>query len=169
MNKLQVSKRFGDAYGGSSTPGTKAIFCPSCPQPGINLPPHWKTYPHWLIRRTITTDGNFHADHIRMRRPDQDVALMNGDAYMAEADKYVEYLSVAKELPVVSVKPVFHFIYFLIRMSIQRSSCRNHRAVNAASSNNRRNLDATGVVACCCARHGCFIPTSVCDLQKGER
>ena len=95
--------------------------------------------------------------------------LMNGDAYMAEADKYMEYLSVAKELPVVSIKPVFHFIYFLIRMSIQRSSCRNHRAVNAASSNNRRNLDATGVVACCCARHGCFIPTSVCDLQKGER
>lgn len=24
-------------------------------------------------------------------------------------------------------------------------------------------------MACCCARHGCFIPTSVCDLQKGER
>ena len=97
MNKLQVSKRFGDAYGGSSTPGMKAIFCPSCPQPGINLPPHW------LIRRTITADGNFHADHIRMRRPDQDVTLTNGDTYMAETEKYMECLSVAKEQPVVSI------------------------------------------------------------------
>ena len=103
MNKLQVSKLFGDAYGGSSTPGTKAIFCPSCSQPRINLPPHWKTYPHWLIHRTITANGNFHADHIRMRRLDQDVALMNGNAYMAETEKYMEYLSVAKERPVVSI------------------------------------------------------------------
>ena len=38
-----------------------------------------------------------------MRRPDQDVVLMNGDTYMAEAEKYMEYLSVAKEQPVVSV------------------------------------------------------------------
>jgi len=59
--------------------------------------------------------------------------------------------------------------HFLVNPIKQRSSCRNHRAVNAANSNSRRNLDATGVIACCCARHGCFIPTSVCDLQKGER
>ena len=51
----------------------------------------------------ITTDGNFHADHIRMRRPDQDVMLMNGDTYMAETEKYMEYLSVVKERPVVSI------------------------------------------------------------------
>jgi hypothetical protein len=62
-------------------------------------------------------------------------------------------------------------LYFCFSFDLlnQKPSCRNHRAVNAAHSNNRRNLDATGVVACCCARHGCFVPTSVCDLQKGER
>ena len=38
-----------------------------------------------------------------MRRPDQDVMLTNGDAYMAETEKYMEYLSVAKERPVVSI------------------------------------------------------------------
>lgn len=29
--------------------------------------------------------------------------------------------------------------------------------------------DATGIVAVACARHGCFAPGSVADLQKGER
>jgi hypothetical protein len=30
-------------------------------------------------------------------------------------------------------------------------------------------LQATGVGACACARHGCFVPHSVVDFQKGER
>ena len=51
----------------------------------------------------IATDGNFYTDHIRMRRPDQDVVLMNGNTYMAEAEKYMEDLSVAKERPVGSI------------------------------------------------------------------
>jgi hypothetical protein len=37
MRKLQVSKRFGEVYQESLPPGSLAIFCPSCPQPGINL------------------------------------------------------------------------------------------------------------------------------------
>ena len=102
MNQLQVSKRFGEVYGGSTSPGIQAIFCPSCPQPGINLPPDWKNLPNWVTRRTIAVDGNFHADHIKMRRPDLDVMLTNGRGYMAEDAKYREYLNVAKELPVVS-------------------------------------------------------------------
>jgi hypothetical protein len=102
MGKLQVSKRFGEAYGESSPPGSHAIFCPSCPQPGINLPPDWKNLPNWVTRRTITVDGNFHADHIKMRRPDLDIMLTNGQGYMAEEAKYKEYLSVAKERPVAS-------------------------------------------------------------------
>lgn len=97
MRKLQVSKRFGEVYGISSGNGNLAIFCPSCPQPGINLPPDWKDLPNWVTRRTITVDGNFHADHIKMRRPDLDVVLTNGDGYMVEDDQYREYLSFAKE------------------------------------------------------------------------
>lgn len=29
--------------------------------------------------------------------------------------------------------------------------------------------DATGIAAIACARHGCFAPGAVVDLQKGER
>lgn len=51
----------------------------------------------------------------------------------------------------------------------QRSpKCHNHRALSAANSN-RKNLDATGVGAVACARHGCYVPHSVVDFQKGER
>ena len=34
---------------------------------------------------------------------------------------------------------------------------------------NRKNRDATGIGACACARHGCFVPQAVVDFQKGER
>jgi len=97
MRKLQVSKRFGEIYGESLDAGSLSIFCPSCPQPGVNLPPNWKDLPNWVTRRTITVDGNFHADHIKMRRPDLDIVLTNGDGYVVEDVQYKEYLSVAKE------------------------------------------------------------------------
>jgi hypothetical protein len=34
---------------------------------------------------------------------------------------------------------------------------------------NTENRDATGIGACACARHECFVPHSVVDFQKGER
>lgn len=40
--------------------------------------------------------------------------------------------------------------------------------MNAANLS-RKNRDATGIGACACARHGCFVPHSVVDFQKGER
>lgn len=50
----------------------------------------------------------------------------------------------------------------------QKSTCNNHRAVSQANAN-RHNLEATGIGATACARHGCFCPHSVVDFQKGER
>src|ERR1700678_1246756 len=101
MRKLQVSKRFGEIYSSSSPPGSLTLFCPSCPQPGINLLPNWIELTTWVTRRTITVDGNFHADHIQMCRPDLDIMLTNGQEYMVEEAQYKEYLSVAKEPCVV--------------------------------------------------------------------
>jgi hypothetical protein len=50
----------------------------------------------------------------------------------------------------------------------QKSTCVNHKAVNLASAS-KANLRATGIVATACARHGCFVPHSIVDLQQGER
>lgn len=111
MRKLQVSKRFGVVYGDCSAPGGLSIFCPSCPQPGINLPVDWRDLPSWVTRRTITVDGNFHADHIKMRRPDLDIALTNGQGFMVEDSKYREYLSVAKEPKLVCFSSYSPFLF----------------------------------------------------------
>ncbi|KIK82115.1 hypothetical protein PAXRUDRAFT_59479, partial [Paxillus rubicundulus Ve08.2h10] len=43
------------------------------------------------------------------------------------------------------------------------SSCNNHRAVNQANSSRAR-LEATGIGATACARHGCFVPHLVVDF-----
>jgi hypothetical protein len=112
MRNLEVSKRFGEIYTPYPAPGSLSIFCPSCPQPGINLPPNWKKLPSWVTRRTITVDGNFHADHIKMRRPDLDIKLTDGLGYVVEDAKYREYLSVAKE-PVL-VRRLINCFFFLI-------------------------------------------------------
>jgi hypothetical protein len=99
MRKLQVSKCFEGIYTAVSTPGSLALFCPSCPQPGINLPVNWKELPSWVTRRTVTVDANFYADHIRMCRPDLDIMLMDGqEEYMVEEVRFKKYLSVAKEM-----------------------------------------------------------------------
>src|SRR5882762_9875741 len=97
MRKLQASKRFGEVYGKSTSPGNLTLFCPSCPQPGINLPPDWRDLPTWVTRRTINVDGNFHADHIKMRKPELEIQLTNGQGYMVEETKYKDYLKEAKE------------------------------------------------------------------------
>src|SRR5882672_9737161 len=41
---LQALKRFGFGHGQSCDPGPGdlALFCPACPQPGINLPEGWE-------------------------------------------------------------------------------------------------------------------------------
>src|SRR5882724_7707625 len=41
---LQALKRFGFGHGQSRDPGPGdlALFCPACPQPGINLPEGWE-------------------------------------------------------------------------------------------------------------------------------
>ena len=97
MRKLQVSKRFGAVYNESTLPRSLTIFCPSCPQPGINLPPDWISLPRWQTCQTINVDGNFQADHIKMCRPDLDVLLTNGLRFITEEGQYKEYLSIVKE------------------------------------------------------------------------
>jgi hypothetical protein len=99
MRKLQVLRCFGGIYTAVSTPGSLALFCTSCLQPGINLPVNWKELPSWVTHRTVTVDANFYADHIRMHQSDLDIMLMDGqEGYMVEEVRFKEYLSVAKKM-----------------------------------------------------------------------
>ncbi|KAI6025632.1 hypothetical protein F5J12DRAFT_903820 [Pisolithus orientalis] len=142
---LKHRKWFGFGHDSEKDPrqGRLALFCPACPQPGINLPPDWRTqYSSDTVMRQYVVDGNFTAQHMKMNKPELDVSLSDGKGYMVSEAPYQAHL--------------------------QQSTCSSHRAVNAANIN-KSNLWSTGISAIACARHGCFIPHSVVDLQKGER
>ncbi|KAG2105107.1 uncharacterized protein F5147DRAFT_775427 [Suillus discolor] len=135
--------------------GDLALFCPACPQPGINLDRSTGTVaqpdntPSWLMTRYLVMDGNFKAEHMHPVNPSDEVSLMDGLAFMVSNERYKSHLSIAKD-------------------HVQRSDCNNHRAVNQANASRQR-LEATSIGACACARHGCFVPHSMVDFQKGER
>lgn len=103
----------------------------------------------WLYRPSYVTDGNFELNHLKMRRPDDDVALRDGAGHMVTSGLYSQHLNTAQEPK-------------------QRSRCSNHKAVNNANAQ-RHNLDSTGIGGCGCARHGAFVPHCMVDFQKGER
>ncbi|KAI0310077.1 hypothetical protein OF83DRAFT_1071117, partial [Amylostereum chailletii] len=46
--------------------------------------------------------------------------------------------------------------------------CHNYRARNKGNLD-WQNLNVTGVIACCCARHGCIVSKCIAVLQKGEK
>ncbi|KAF9230988.1 hypothetical protein BU15DRAFT_56673, partial [Melanogaster broomeanus] len=71
-----------NGYGiGDDSPGQGelALFCPACPQPGINVPVEpGNDFTHWKYTRTIIMDGNFKAEHMHCSSPEDDVYLMDG-------------------------------------------------------------------------------------------
>jgi hypothetical protein len=121
----------------------------------------------WIYTRTFVMDGNFSAEHMKMRRKDDDAAMTNGTGFMTESSRYAEHLRIAKGNSEVRIDNV-SLPLRIYQHYVQRSSCHNHKAVNQTNTN-RSNLEATGIGATACARHGCFVPTSVVDFQKGER
>ena len=55
-----------------------------------------------------------------------------------------------------------------LNQSMQKSTCNNMKAIYNANTN-RKDLESSGIGGAACARHGCFIPHSVVDFQKGEQ
>ncbi|KIK46869.1 hypothetical protein CY34DRAFT_21730 [Suillus luteus UH-Slu-Lm8-n1] len=124
--------------------GELVLFCPTCPQPGINVvvPTEDNKVTSWLYTRSLVMDGNFKAKHLHPTNPED-------ECFMVTRARYQSHLAMAKD-------------------SVQRSECNNHRAVNQANASQHK-LEATGIGGCACARHGCFVLNSMVDFQKGER
>ena len=79
-------------------PGSLVLFCPACPQPGINLPDGWNTDPDakWKYGRVINIDGNFKADHLAMHTPD-DLSLSDGLGFFVGSTLYKKHIETAQE------------------------------------------------------------------------
>ncbi|KAH8982005.1 hypothetical protein EDB86DRAFT_2767745, partial [Lactarius hatsudake] len=155
--KSRMEQGLGHQSEDTAPDGSLAIFCPACPQPGINLPNDWKTrYEPYVpapndvneLIRTFIMDGNFSAEHMRHRSGERDVALSAGMAFMANPELYKAHLWSGTEI-------------------VQPSTCNTYKAIEQANSS-RAHLDVTGIGATACC-HGFFVPTSVVDFQKGER
>ena len=52
----------------------------------------------WLYTRSIVIDGNFAAEHLKMKRPEEDIALSPGGRYMVEPERYEFHLKSGKEI-----------------------------------------------------------------------
>ncbi|KIK12597.1 hypothetical protein PISMIDRAFT_120613 [Pisolithus microcarpus 441] len=149
---------------GSPLKGGLALFCAACPQPGINVDTtealhkfvakvtayiRMLTLQSWKYTHTMVMDGNFKAEHIKERCPEDQVQLMDGHGYMVSHPEYQEYLQATPHIT-------------------EKSSCNNHKALSVPNAN-RGKFDCTGIGATACVQHGCFYPHSVVDFQKGER
>ncbi|KAI1784369.1 hypothetical protein LXA43DRAFT_901749 [Ganoderma leucocontextum] len=74
-------------------PGSLAVACPACPRPGINLPEGWEKDPErWKYMVRIIMDGNFSAEHQRMKNPQDDVRLADGHSFMVTSQPYKAHL-----------------------------------------------------------------------------
>jgi hypothetical protein len=141
---------FGHEADKEPTEGGLALFCSACAQEGINIPDNWKeSKTPWVYTRTFTLDGNFEMNKLKSKRPTDDVFLSDGKAFLVEDEQYQAHIKLSRDIK-------------------QDRTCNQHRAVTEGNLN-RRNLESTGCGAAACARHGCWIPRSVVDFQKGER
>ncbi|KAH9922726.1 uncharacterized protein B0H18DRAFT_1183398 [Fomitopsis serialis] len=148
---LKYRKWHGYGHGrGPVGPGDLALGCVACPRPGVNLKDGWdREANQWKYTQSFVMDGNFSAEHLKMRSPKEDVSLADGHGFMVTEEPYKCHLKEAVEVR-------------------EKSSCHAHRAVNQANAD-RHDMEATGIGAVACARHGCFVPHAVVDFQKGER
>ncbi|KAH0826244.1 hypothetical protein J3R83DRAFT_5708 [Lanmaoa asiatica] len=155
LKMLKRSGRGHDPAGVQHTQeGECCVLCPACPQPGKNLPDNWDKVSkdkQWLYALFVAIDANFRLKRRAVSKDDVDPSLSQGWGYFVEELSYKLYL-----------RDHANFRQ-------EKSMCSSHSAVNAAESKSTRGLAATGVGSVCCARHEMKLPSSVGDLQKGER
>lgn len=80
--------------------GKLALFCPACPQPGINVNLAEKnlTNPIWLYSRSLVMGGNFKAEYLFLANPTDEVALTDGLGFMVSNARYKMHLAKAQNI-----------------------------------------------------------------------
>ena len=64
----------------------------------------------WLFWHSIVVDGNFHADHLKMRHPENDVTLADGLAFIVETKPYLKHISESKDIKQACFLLLFSFL-----------------------------------------------------------
>lgn len=118
---------------------------------------------------SILMDRNFSAEHQGMKNPWDNVRLADGHGFMVTDKPYKEHLKTAVQFRQVGWCSIgLATLCLTLYHPLQKLECHEHRAVLAATSE-RTTLEATGIGAAACTRHGFFFPHCVVDFQKGEQ
>ncbi|KAI6131227.1 hypothetical protein EV401DRAFT_1884110 [Pisolithus croceorrhizus] len=96
------------------------------------------------------TDGDFTAQHMKMNRPELDVTLSDGKGYMVSEGPYQNHLQQSLD-------------------SKERSTCSNHRAINACKHQQVQPQVHMGLVPQLVLDMAALSPTLWWNFQKGER
>ncbi|KAJ3493118.1 hypothetical protein NLJ89_g11089 [Agrocybe chaxingu] len=153
---LTATKRLGQAHGidallPNRPPGNLLVYCPACPEPQVNMEPHWDQTPveyRHLNQTQHTADGNHHANKFIKNTDPDDVCLFGDRAYFPDNVKFKAYLiNQPADLP-------------------EKTTCSYLNAVNKQNRKKFKNMDITGIVNIQCSH--VFVKSSV-DLQLGER
>jgi hypothetical protein len=71
--------------------------CVACPS-GTNLPQNWQESENaWKYYNSIAMDGNFSAQHLASRVPENNVNFTDGLGYFSKSDDYSKYLKSSKD------------------------------------------------------------------------
>jgi hypothetical protein len=71
--------------------------CVACPS-GTNLPANWQQSENaWKYYNAIAMDGNFSAQHLASRVPENNVNFTDGLGYFSKSDDYAKYLKHSKD------------------------------------------------------------------------
>ncbi|KAI0644659.1 hypothetical protein C8Q79DRAFT_1001927 [Trametes meyenii] len=145
---LRQCRRAGQNPGQALQPGSLAVLCPCCPQPGLNMHPQWERHEpkyNYIDAMYYLIDGNFR-QRLRLKPVDKnDVALSQRAAYFADVDDFDAYQKAMG-------KP-----------EVELSSCHKFGAMGY----NGHSGQVSGIVALAC-RHMFLLPGSIVDLNKGK-
>jgi hypothetical protein len=115
-------------------------------------------------------DGNFSAQHLASRVPENNVNFTDGLGYFAKSDDYENYLKRSKDDLVSEILRI-SFLFFTNEMqnNWKAPECHSHRAASNSGKSRDPKYDVKGIASCACARHGLFSPGGTANIQKGER
>ncbi|KZP27030.1 hypothetical protein FIBSPDRAFT_731485, partial [Athelia psychrophila] len=155
---LKMMKRAGRGHDPAGAKGTAegecAVLCPACPQPGKNLPSNWREAPdnsRFVFGLFLAADANFRMVRRKVSSEAADPTFSAGFSYFCEISKYREHLAKFGDQKEI------------------HSNCVKHHAVGDANTSRFANLAASGIGTIDCTRHMMKRPSSVGELQKGER
>jgi hypothetical protein len=75
---------------------------------------------YWLRRRILVTDGNFKADHMKMRRPELDVVLTDGEGYFVEDAPYQKHLKEFQDIKQVGIEILITCLFILTTILLDK-------------------------------------------------